>query len=96
MLAGDKQDTCEIDVFVENHPNIHYWLLRCYNCKEVRRDKAFIDQKLLELKEVWDKIVYYRENREAYKKEVVCEIHIDTEPVNVQLPKFAFIEFESC
>lgn len=92
VLSDDNQNLYEIEQFIENHKNINYWILKAYNLRPVRRDKTFISEKLAELKEVWDKIVYYRDNREAYKMEILNEIEIQTEVYNqVKLKPYAFI-----
>jgi hypothetical protein len=89
QLQGEP-DCPEIEAFIENNVNIHYWVLKAYNMRRILRDKQFIDEKLKELQEVWEKIVFYRNNREAFKKEILMEVHIETEPVT--LKPYAFIE----
>lgn len=104
VLEGEN--VSELQKFVTNalekESKIQYWILKTYNLKRVYRDKEFIKQKYAELKEVWDMVVHYRENLEAYKKEILCEMEIETEPANLgpseptvpKLPRFAFIETE--
>lgn len=99
VLQDNNLDMTEINNFVKNNlnDNIHYWVLDTYNLKLVIRDKPFIDNVLLELGKVWDKIVYYREHRDAFKMEVLNEWHIDTELANLPVPvlkDYAFIEIE--
>lgn len=94
VLAGEIQDLTEIQKFISDNDdtNIQYWVLNTFNLKRVQKDKEFIDEKLKELKLVWDKILYYRENLDVFKSEIVQEYTIETEPVNlVKLPKFSFI-----
>lgn len=74
----------EADSFLNinnNIPNykIIYWYLKKYNMKRVIRDKEFIKEKMKELKKIWDKIVYYRNNKDKYILEVLNSIDIDTE-----------------
>lgn len=103
VLAGESQDTSEIKSFAKSNPDgLYYWVLKAYNLRRVVRDKEFMAEKIPELKEVWDKILFYRENREAFKKDILNMIEIETEPVNlpkgrclivdpeVKIPKFAF------
>lgn len=69
------------------------WTLKDYQMKRVKKDKKFLDDKLKELKEVWDQILYYRANPEAYELEKKIEtLTIETERLSeaVQLPSCAF------
>lgn len=105
VLAGESQDTSLINSFAKMYSEgLCYWVMKAYNLKRVDHNSEFMQEKIPELKEVWEKIVYYRENRDAYKKDVLNMIEIDTEPVNlprgrclivdpennIKLPKFAF------
>lgn len=105
VLSGESQDTSEIKTFAKGYSSgILYWVMKAYNLRRVTRDKAFMQEKIPELKEVWDKILFYRENRDAYKKDIMQMIEIDTEPVNlpkgkclivdpeaeIKIPRFAF------
>lgn len=84
VLASESQDTAEIKSFAKSNPEgLCYWVMKAHNLRRVVRDKAFMQEKVPELKEVWDKIVFYRENRDAYKKDVMNVIEIDTEPANL-------------
>jgi putative phage-type endonuclease len=79
-----------------------YWLLKKYNLKRIYRDKEFIKKVLSDLGEVWEKILYYRENMDAFRKDMCKSITIETELAN--LPKepevvcnikpFAFINMD--
>ncbi len=94
VLEAEIQDMTEIEHFISENcdANIQYWVLNTYNLKRIQKDKEFIDEKLKELKIVWDKILFYRENLEVFKSEIIQEYTIETEPVNlVKLPKYAFI-----
>ena len=105
VLAGECQDTSEIKAFAGAHKSgLMYWVMKAYNLKLVIRDKEFMAEKIPELKEVWDKILFYRENRDAFQRDIRNMIEIDTEPANlpkgrclivdpevkVNIPKFAF------
>lgn len=50
--------------------NIHYWRLVKYNVVRVLKDEDFVNTKLDDLKEVWDKIEYYQSNKNVYDKEI--------------------------
>lgn len=103
VLAGDP-DTCEIEAFASKYSEgLHYWMMNAYNMRRVTRDKAFINEKLTELKEVWESVVRYRKDRDAYRREIFNQVEIETEPANlrttpdpgereVRIPKFAFID----
>lgn len=80
-----------------------YWYLNQFNIKRIYRDPSFIKEKMIMLKEVWDKIQYYRKNRKAYEIEVLCEFSIETkkykekckeetEKQNLKLNGWSFIE----
>lgn len=82
--ANDKtrvKDIKDIEKFAEDHADssLHYWILKIYNLKRVLRDKAFIDKVLTELGDVWKQILHYRENREAFVKDILKIITIETE-----------------
>lgn len=93
----------EIINFMSQHDNpskITLWVLENYNLKRVLRDKEFIDDKLLKLKDIWDKILLYRQDKKLYELEVLNSINISTEPFkinytvnnDVKLPRYAFID----
>lgn len=80
-----------------------YWYLNQFNIKRVYRDPVFIKEKMILLKEVWDKIQFYRKNRKAYEMEVLCEFSIETKKYkedkggesakqNLKLTGWSFIE----
>lgn len=83
IKMGNKNDVTldEIKEWIDIHTNeefidIKFWYLDTYNLKRVSLDKQFVDDKLKELKEVWDKILYYRGNIERYNIEVLKTIDI--------------------
>jgi putative phage-type endonuclease len=61
-----------------------YWVAKQYNLKRVTRDPSFLTAKFKELEDVWNKIVYYRQNKDAFMNEVVQEQEIKTEPFKKQ------------
>lgn len=63
--------TIKTHEFTENDVQKHYWVLHKYSVIRVFRDKPFFDEKIAELKEVWDKIIKYRSDEGLYKQEVV-------------------------
>jgi putative phage-type endonuclease len=60
----------------EEFIDIKFWYLQTYNLQRVTLDKPFVDEKLKELKVVWDKILFYRGNPERYNIEVLKIIDI--------------------
>lgn len=66
---------------------IYYWQLITFSVVRVYRDKSFLEVKMPQLKEVWDKIIQYKKNKDLYDAEMnapkplknpVCqEINID-------------------
>ena len=98
----DKQTLAE---YIKQNQNldIKYWTLNVYNLVRVKYEKEFIEKTNEELRLVWDKILYYRENNDAYITEIVQSIKIDTELYNnkkeddepeVQFGGYAFIDEE--
>ena len=74
FMTGDNID----DVWMGD--DCRYWILTQYNLKRVTRDKSFLATKFEELEKIWNKIVYYRQNPEAFALEIVREQVIATEP----------------
>lgn len=60
----------------EDFTDIKLWYLHTYNLKRVSLDKEFVDEKLKELKLVWNKILYYRDNPERFNIEILKTIDI--------------------
>lgn len=58
-----------------------YWILMNHNLKRVHRDREFLRENLMKLKEVWDKIVYYRNNQSSYEIELKKQINISTQSI---------------
>lgn len=56
-----------------------YWYLSKYNIKRVERDDNFLKEKMHALREVWEKILRYRQDRKAFEIEVLNEINIETQ-----------------
>jgi putative phage-type endonuclease len=64
----------------EDYVDIKLWYMGKYNLQRVRLDKPFVDQKLQDLKTVWDKILFYRENPDRFEIEVEKRIDIGETP----------------
>jgi putative phage-type endonuclease len=58
------------------------WVLKEFNLKRVQKDHAFVTEKLNMLADVWNKILYYRSNPEAFELEIIRSVDISTEPLN--------------
>jgi putative phage-type endonuclease len=83
IIMGNSKDVSleTIKQWVDDNTNeefidIKFWYLHTYNLKRVSLDKQFVDEKLKELKSVWDKILYYRDNPERFNVEVLKTIDI--------------------
>lgn len=50
---------------------VHEWRLVHYNVVRVYRDKEFLDEKFKQLKEVWNNIERYREDKSCYDRETM-------------------------
>lgn len=81
-------NSCSIDemrTWFDNNTNeefvdITLWYLSHYNLQRVTLDKPFVDEKLKELKVVWDKILHYRQNPDKFDIEVLKIINIGETP----------------
>ena len=49
---------------------LHAWRIETFNVVRVQRDPAFIDEKMRALGDVWDRVLRYRGDRDAYVAEV--------------------------
>jgi putative phage-type endonuclease len=81
------------DWLVSQESTATLWILKDYQVKRVKKDEIFLTEKLKELKDVWDQILYYRANPEAYELErKIQSLTIETERLSeaVQLPSCAF------
>lgn len=59
--------------------NVIYWSLAIFNEKRVVKDQKWVNEKLLELEKVWQKILYYRANRDKIEFELDRVMTISTE-----------------
>jgi putative phage-type endonuclease len=87
----------ELKTWDESHDESyirHIWKLEKYNTVRVKKNKEFIDEKLVLLEQVWQNILRYRKDKEAYEKEVGKNIKIETERYcdSVKLSGWSFIE----
>lgn len=86
IAYSTDKPTCNIDdmrTWLDTNTNeefvdIKFWYLSHYNLQRVTLDKPFVDEKLKELKVVWDKITYYRSNPDKYELEVLKTFNIGT------------------
>lgn len=75
-----------------------FWYLNCCNKKRVYRNDAFLEENMKKLKDVWDNVLRYREDRNAYEIEVLNEIKIETQrfytgkSANMALKGWSFID----
>jgi putative phage-type endonuclease len=74
-------DFSKVTSFIENKRNIQYWYLKKHFISRVIRDKEFLKEKLGELKEVWNSILFYRQNKEKYIVEILNSVTIETDPL---------------
>lgn len=79
---------------------IVFWYLRNYNMKRVIKDEKFVKEKLDQLEDVWNKILYYRQNPDKYEVEVKNTIYIDTEvfqkksKISQEMKGYRFVDLE--
>ena len=59
----------EFDVTIDF--KVDYWKIRKYNCQRVYRDKELFEKMKNDLKFIWDKILYFRDNNSQYLKEIL-------------------------
>lgn len=90
-----ENDYCKNDAVLEND-RTKYWILKEYNTVRIKRDKCFVESKLQDLKEVWDKIIYYRKNENDFQIDILNKIQIETESSNTMKKKTNFeMNFDS-
>lgn len=56
-----------------------YWYLNKYNKKKIIKNEEFLNEKFALLRKVWETILFYRNNKEAFLKDILQEIKIHTE-----------------
>ncbi len=77
----------------ENEFNdIKFWWLSHYNLQRVTLDKEFVDEKIKQLEDVWNKILYYRSNPEKYELEVLKKISIQNTQTSRTRPITDFLK----
>lgn len=85
---------------VEKGDKLVYWYLKNYNLKRVARDDDFVRPKLDLLEDVWNKIVYYRQNPDKYEIDIKSSIEIETEVFHKktktapEMKGYSFVELE--
>lgn len=84
----------DIDNTIFKDSEIKYWILADKNLKRVKKDPLFLEEKMKELSKIWDKVLYYRTNKEAFEIEVLNKISIDTEPK--KSPKHKSFKKDTC
>lgn len=88
----------EFDVTIDF--KIDYWKIRKYNCQRVYRDKKLFEKMKNDLKFIWDKILYFRDNNSQYLKEILSNkkakiYNFKTKENEVVLNGFAIRNIES-
>ena len=68
-----------IDQSIPDNIPVRYWILQEYNLKRVSRDITFVKDNIDKLQKVWEKILYYRDNRTAFEIDILNSICISTE-----------------
>lgn len=81
IIMGTDVSLDEINAWIDENTNeefvdIKFWYLHQHNLQRVTLDKSFVDEKLRDLKVVWDKILHYRDNPQRYDIEVLKVIDI--------------------
>jgi putative phage-type endonuclease len=76
IFASDPTGFADLEKFVMDKRSRqdgrveHLWYLDVVNVIRVYRDREFISQKMVELAEVWSRVISYRNDRELYDREV--------------------------
>ena len=56
-----------IDVQTDfNYTNIHFWKMHKFNIMRIYKDREFINNALAEAHNIWERVLVFRENKEAY------------------------------
>tara|TARA_B110000261_G_C13085315_1_gene357585 strand:- start:3 stop:908 length:906 start_codon:yes stop_codon:yes gene_type:complete len=50
--------------------NITFWYLHSYSIKRVHKDKSFVNNMNIQLEDVWNNVVKYRNDKDLYIKEI--------------------------
>lgn len=58
---------------------VYYWMLVKHNEQRVVRDDDFLAKNMPKLEEVWGRILHYRQNEDAYVKDIVQKITLNTQ-----------------
>jgi len=66
-----------------------YWKLVGFNCRRVTRDKEFITSKYTELKQIWDRILVYRSDKDLYDREIEPPTVASSKIINVRTRRSA-------
>jgi putative phage-type endonuclease len=95
MIQWKRDVICKFNVTTKYE--IYYWRLNEYFCKRVYRDRDFFNNNIKNLKFLWNKIEYYKDNQLKYisdiKNNKKAKIYdFDKKTVNSILNGFAFKE----
>ena len=80
-VCYENKNPEKIIEWAKSKPNVQYWVFVKFNLKRITRDTTFLKNAYKELKTVWDKICFYKNNKEVFDKDMGMEISIDTEPL---------------
>jgi len=77
IWSGVNTDMDSVDEWITTNMNttqtnivLHYWKLTTLNVVRVYKDDAFVQEKIDMLKDVWDKVLQYQNDKDLYLKEV--------------------------
>ena len=83
----------------KNHIKTILWHLKKSHTVRVKRDDAFLKENFIELEKVWNKIIYYRKNKDKYIIEILNKVDImDTETLYEKevIKKLAGYSIQDC
>jgi putative phage-type endonuclease len=55
--------------------DVHWWKLAKLNVMRVYKNDEFVKEKLIALKEIWDKVKMYQNNKELYDQEITSTVN---------------------
>ena len=98
MIKWKNNKIEEFDIVIDF--KVDYWKIRKYNCQRVYRDKELFEKMKNDLKFIWDKILYFRDNNSQYLKEILSNkkakiYNFKTKENEVVLNGFAIRNIES-
>lgn len=63
---------------------IYYWMLEKHNEKRVQKDPLFVQEKMTMLKDVWNRILHYRQHPQDFTRDIKQTMTLHTQCLDVE------------